>query len=104
MSNTGPASAVTSLQTQENVPQQDGHQCGSSSSSLVGFWGAVPVAQQAGYGQITDSSGGTAAATNGIQTITGTYNSTILANAIATLAAQINSYAAALKTAGITTN
>lgn len=78
-----------------------GTQNGASASSLEGFYGATPVAQPAGYGSVTDSSGGTAALTNGIQTITGTYNSTILANAIATLAKQTNAIEALLVSLGL---
>jgi hypothetical protein len=101
MSNPGPATTTTSNTTQDNVNQDTGHQVGGAAASLVGFWGATPVAQQNSLGTITDASGGSAAATNGILTLTGSYNSTILANAIATLAAQINSMDAALVTAGI---
>jgi hypothetical protein len=76
---------------------------GQSTSDLVGFYGVTPVAQPAAtaQGAITDASGGTAAATNGILTLTGTYNSAILANAIATLAAQGNALRAALVSVGI---
>ena len=71
---------------------------GQSTSDLVGFYGSAGVAQPTGAAQaaITDASGGTAAATNGVLTLTGTYNSTILANAIATLAAQGNALRNAL--------
>ena len=102
MSNPGPNKTITSLLTQENVPQQDGHQVGSAVTSLVGFWGATPVVQPAGAAQAltVDASGGTAAPTNGILTLTGTYNATILANAIATLAAQGNAIQAALVASG----
>lgn len=71
---------------------------GQSATDLISFYNATPVAQPAGAAQaaITDASGGTAAATNGVLTLTGTYNSTILANAIATLAAQGNALRSAL--------
>lgn len=74
-----------------------------SSSALVGFYGTAPIAQPAATNQaaVTDASGGTAAATNGILTLTGTYNSTIIANAIATLAAQGNALQAALVSLGL---
>lgn len=101
MANPGPAITSTSNLTQDSVPLSDGHQLGPNSSSLVGFWGATPVVQQTSLGTVTDASGGTAAATNGVLTITGTYNQTIIANAIATLAAQINSIDSALKTIGM---
>lgn len=76
---------------------------GQSASDLVGFYGATPIAQPSGAAQaaVTDASGGTGAASNGILTLTGTYNSTILANAIATLAAQSNALRNALVSVGI---
>lgn len=103
MANPGPNNTTTSNMTQENVPQSDGHQVGNSASSLVGYWGATPIVQPKGAAQalITDASGGTAAPTNGILTLTGTYNSTIIANAIATIAAQTNAIQAALVAAGL---
>lgn len=88
---------------QLNVPA-DGLVIGGASTALVSFWGATPVAQQAGYGVITDSSGGTGAATNGILTLTGTYNSAIIGNAIATLAAGYNSIRTMLNTIGLSSN
>lgn len=87
-----------------NAPESsDGYQMGAGVASLVSFWGATPVAQPKGAAQalVTDASGGTAAPTNGILTLTGTYNSTILANALATIAAQTNAIQAALVTAGL---
>lgn len=77
----------------------DGTNFGRSITDLIGFYGlATPIAQPAGAAQaaITDASGGTAAATNGVLTLTGTYNSAIIANAIATLAAQGNALRAAV--------
>lgn len=94
--------ATDSLET--NTPKSlGGFSCGQSSSDLVGFWGATPIARPSGAAQaaVTDASGGSAAATNGILTLTGTYNSTILANAIATLAAQSNAIRNALVSVGI---
>lgn len=80
-----------------------GHCVGQSASDLVGFYGTTPIVQPSGSAQaaVTDASGGTAAATNGILTLTGTYNSTIIANAIATLAAQSNAMRNALVSLGI---
>jgi hypothetical protein len=103
MSNPGPNKTVTSNLTQDNVSQSDGHQIGSAATALIGFYGATAVSQPTAAAQatITDASGGSAAATNGILTLTGTYNSTILANAIATLAAQTNAIQAALVTLGL---
>jgi hypothetical protein len=81
----------------------DGTTLGQSSTDLIAFYGATPIARPAGAAQaaVTDASGGTAAATNGIAALTGTYNSTILANAIATLAAQGNALRNALVSVGI---
>jgi hypothetical protein len=77
---------------------------GQSTASKLGFFGnATPVVQPSAtaQGAVTDASGGTAAATNGILTLTGTYNSAIIANAIATLAAQGNAIRAALVSLGL---
>lgn len=94
--------ATDSLET--NTPKSSGgFSCGQSSSDLVGFWGATPIVRPSGAAQaaVTDASGGTAAPTNGILTLTGTYNSAIIANAIATLAAQSNAIRNALVSVGI---
>jgi hypothetical protein len=76
---------------------------GQSITDLVGFYGVAPVAQPAAAAQaaVVDGSTGTAAPTNGIAPLTGTYNSTLLINAIATLAAQGNALRAALVSVGI---
>ncbi len=81
----------------------DGISLGSATSEPISFYGVTPVAQIGitAQGAITDASGGTAAATNGILTLTGTYNSAILANAIATLAAQGNAMRNALVSLGL---
>lgn len=81
----------------------DGVVVGQSAAAKVGFYGATPIAQPSAtaQGAITDASGGTAAATNGVLTLTATYNSAILGNAIATLAAQGNALRAALVSVGI---
>ncbi len=94
--------ATTSNETQ-TPKSADGYAVGQSSSDLVGFYGATPIAQPSGSAQaaVTDASGGTAAPTNGILTLTGTYNSAILGNAIATLAAQGNALRNALVSLGI---
>lgn len=87
-----------------NTPKSvDGYTVGQSATDLVGFYGATPIAQPSGAAQaaVTDASGGTAAATNGILTLTGTYNSAILGNAIATLAAQGNALRNALVSLGV---
>lgn len=81
----------------------DGFITGQSATSLLGFYGTTPVDQPASADQyeITDSSGGTANAATGVAALTGTYNSTILANAIATLAAQGNAIRNALVELGL---
>jgi hypothetical protein len=81
----------------------DGTSLGQSTSDPISFYGVTPVAQPSGAAQaaITDASGGTAAATNGVATITGTYNSTIIANALATVIAQGNALRSALVSVGI---
>lgn len=95
----------TSTQSNEtNTPKSsDGYALGQSATDLVGHFGATPIAQPSGATQaaVTDASGGVAAATNGILTLTGTYNSTIIANAIATLAAQTNAVRNALVSLGV---
>lgn len=94
--------ATTSNESQ-TPKSADGMAIGQSSTDLVGFWGATPIAQPSGAAQaaVTDGSTGTAAPTNGIAALTGTYNSTLLINAIATLAAQGNAIRNALVSAGI---
>lgn len=94
--------ATTSNESQ-TPKSADGYAVGQSSTDLVGFWGATPIAQPSGAAQaaVTDGSTGTAAPTNGIAPLTGTYNSTLLINAIATLAAQGNAIRNALVSAGI---
>lgn len=76
---------------------------GQSTSDLIGFYGVTCIAQLADAAQaaITDASGGTAAATNGMLTLTGTYNSAIIANGLATLAAQGNALRNALVSLGL---
>ena len=77
----------------------DGVGFGRSTTDKIGFYGlATPIVQPSGAAQaaITDSSGGTANSATGVAALTGTYNSTILANAIATLAAQTNAVRGAL--------
>jgi hypothetical protein len=94
--------STTSNKTQ--TPKSgDGMLVGQSAADLVGFYGATPIAQPSGAAQaaVVDGSTGTAAATNGIAALTGTYNSTLLINAIATLAAQGNALRNALVSVGI---
>ena len=81
----------------------DGTCLGQSASAKVAFYAATPIAQPSGAAQaaVTDGSTGVAAPTNGIAALTGTYNSTIIANAIATLAAQTNAMRNALVSLGL---
>lgn len=81
----------------------DGASIGRSTSTKLSFYAVTPVVQPSGAAQaaVTDASGGTAAATNGILTLTATYNSAIIGNAIATLAAQGNALRNALVSLGL---
>lgn len=81
----------------------DGQQIGQAATDKVGFYGATPITQPTAAAQavVVDASGGTAAPTNGILTLTGTYNSAIIANAIATVAAQTNAIRNALVSLGL---
>lgn len=94
--------ATDTLET--NTPESGGgYTVGQSATSLVGFYGATPIAQPSAASQaaVVDASGGTAAPTNGILTLTGTYNSAIIANAIATLASQTNALRNAMVSLGM---
>lgn len=75
----------------------------SGTGTLDAFYGATPIVQPVGAAQalIVDASGGTAAPTNGVLTITGTYNQTIIANALATVLAQTNAMRTALVNLGL---
>ena len=87
----------------QNRAVSGGTMTGQSASDPIGFYGFTPVNQPTNAAQalVVDASGGAAASTNGILTLTSTYNSTLLANAIATLAAQTNAIQAALVTLGL---
>lgn len=84
------------------VSNGTGVSVGQSSTDVVGFHGTTPIAK-ATVTAVTDGSTGTAAATNGIAALTGTYNSTLLINAIATLADGINRIRTALANKGLIT-
>lgn len=103
MSNPGPNTTSTSTKRTTPDSQSDGFVVFPAATSLGGFYGATPIVQPAAAAQaaVTDASGGTAAPTNGILTLTGTYNSAIIGNAIATLAAQTNAMRNALVSLGI---
>lgn len=76
----------------------DGTSLGYNTSDLITFYGGTARAQPSGtyQGQITDGSTGTANISTGIAALTGSYNSTLLINALATLTAGHNALAAAL--------
>ena len=74
---------------------------GPVSTSKVGFYGATPVVRPSVYGAITDGSTGTLNIATGVAALTGTYNSTLLINALATLTGTVNSLRAALVAVGI---
>lgn len=95
--------SVTSSQLLNDCESVDGIQHGNAVTSKQGFFGATPIVQPSGAAQaaVTDGSSGAAAATNGIAALTGTYNSTLLINAIATLAAQGNALRNALVSLGL---
>lgn len=72
-----------------------GYTVGQSATDLVGFYGTTPAVQPAAAAQsavtaLTDSSGGTASATTGMQALTSTYNSTLIANSLSTLSARVS--------------
>lgn len=81
----------------------DGYTMGQTASDYIGFYGATPVKQPTAAAQaaITDTSGGAANSATGVTTITGTYNSTILANAFATVIAAVNAHRTALVNLGL---
>jgi len=93
----------TTSNKRQSVLSPDGSDYGQSTTDKIAFYGKTPVAQitLAAQATVVDASGGAAAPTNGILTLTGTYNSAIIANAIATLAAQSNAVQAALVTLGL---
>lgn len=80
-----------------------GDTLGATTSDLISFYGVTPIVQRVGAAgaAITDASGGTGAATNGVLTITATYNSSIIANALATIIAQTNELRATLVAYGL---
>jgi hypothetical protein len=94
--------ATDTLET--NTPLSGGgYTVGQSAADLVGFYGATPIVRpsSAAQGVITDSSGGTANVTTGVAALTGTYNSAIIANALATIIAQNTAMRLALVNLGL---
>lgn len=99
-----PAATTVSLSNQTDSPSSaDGYMVGQSPTTPVGFYGTTPVTQPTAAAQaaITDTSGGTASATTGLQALTSSYNSTLVSNALSTLAAQTNAMRTALVNLGI---
>lgn len=87
---------------ESNTPITGGGQTvGQSATDLIGFYGATPIAQlaSADQGALTDNSIGTASTV--IAALTGTYNSTLIVAAIASLALQGNTIRAALVSLGL---
>ncbi len=90
MSNPGPNQTVTSNVVNENVPS-DGHQSGSA-TSLIGVYGATPVAQRSG------AAGAAVATTTATTTTPAGFTTLTQANAVVTL---VNEIRAALVAYGI---
>jgi len=82
----------------------DGYQVGQTTSSYVAFYGTAPIQRGSGVSQLTDTSGGTAAAGTGLQALTSTYNSTLIANGLSTVAAAINQAYTLLHNLGLQSN
>lgn len=80
-----------------------GFTMGQSAADLVSFYGATPIVQPTAAAQaaITDGSTGTANATTGVAALTGTYNSTLIINALATIIAQTNAMRTVLVNLGL---
>lgn len=81
----------------------EGFQIGIDTAAKVGFYGTAPITRPTAAAQaaITDPAAGTAAPTNGVLTVSGTFNSTILNNAFATIIAAVNSHRTALVNLGL---
>lgn len=92
-----------STNVEKTAAYSGGDNIGQSAADLLGFYGVTPIVQPTAAAQaaVTDGSGGAASATTGIQALSATYNSTILGNAIATLAAQNNALRAAIVNLGL---
>jgi hypothetical protein len=88
---------------QHSDGREDGQRLGQSASDKVAFFGSTPIVQPsaANQGAITDASGGTANLTTGVAALTGTYNSTIIANALATIIAHQTAVRTALVNLGL---
>lgn len=94
--------ATTSNKTQ--TPQSgDGMLVGQSATDLVGHYGVTPAVQPTSASQaaIVNTAGGTASATTGLQPLSSSYNSTLLANSFLTITNLLNQLRADLVTTGI---
>lgn len=94
--------ATDTLET--NTPKSGGgYTVGQSAGDLVGFYGVTPVVQPTSASQaaITNTAGGTASASTGLQPLTASYNSTILANSFATIVVLLNQLRADLVATGV---
>lgn len=93
----------TSNSKVQNMATTDGNIYGQSATDPIGFYGKTPITQPTAAAQaaVTDGSGGAASATSGVQALTSSYNSAILGNAIATLAAQTNAMRTVLVNLGL---
>lgn len=89
--------------TQLSQANPDGISLGQTTADLISFYGVTPIVQPTAASQatITDGSGGAAAPTNGVAALTGTYNSTLLINALATIIAQTNAMRTVLVNLGL---
>lgn len=76
---------------------------GNAATDTVGFFGATAVAQQTGAAQLTDSTGGTAAANNTLVAVTDTTSdvSALINNNLATLAREVEALRAKLAAYGL---
>lgn len=95
--------ATTSNETNTPTAGADGYTVGPAATDYIAFYGATPITRPTASSQaaVVDTGGGTAAPTTGVTTITGTYNSVILANAFSTVIAQGNALRLALVNLGL---
>lgn len=87
--------ATDTLETAVAPKTDTGQIMGQSASEKIAFYGFTPIVQPTSASQsavtaITDSSGGTGSYTTGIQALSATFNSTLIANGISTVALQGN--------------
>lgn len=94
--------ATDTLET--NTPKSGGgFTMGQSTTDLIAFYAKTPIVQPTSASQalITNSAGGTASATTGLQALSGTYNSTLIANSFATVVVLVNQLRADLVSLGL---